>query len=101
MEGIRYYAIEKRVTSDDGRMNEYETIVCEGSEIDCHYRIKEIKTLQEKNQESAGDTVEPGASGIQLEPVYYVTDADEYDEAHSLNQQRSMMNRFMTEFGLK
>lgn len=102
MENQVFYAIEKRITTEDGRLMEHETIVCSGSEIDCQYRIRELRKLQEENAEKDEPEMPEmmGEEGfaIQIEPEYYVVPADEYDEKHSLNQQRSMMNKFMAEF---
>jgi hypothetical protein len=74
---------------------EHETIVCQGTEIECHQRIRELRDIQTQQTES--DT----ESGIQIEPEYFVVPAEEYDEKHSLKQQRSIMDKFNLEFGCK
>ncbi|MGN1350301.1 MAG: hypothetical protein ACI4VM_04805 [Anaerovoracaceae bacterium] len=102
MEEQTFYAIEKRITTEDGRLMEHETIVCSGSEIECQYRIRELRKIQEENAEKDDPQEQDMMGGegfaIQIDPEYYVVPAEKYDEEHSLNQQRSMMNRFMAEF---
>ena len=101
MEEILYYAIERRMNTEDGRLAEHETIVCSGSEIDCQRRIRELRKLQEENEKSEEIPQDMEYGGIQIEPQYFVVQAKQYDEEHSLNQQRSMVNKFMQEFGGK
>ena len=108
MENIIYYAIEKRLTPEDGRLAEHETIVCTGSEIECYHRIKELKKIQSEHQTEAdaqqsvqeADLPEGGLQ-LQIDPEYFVVPASEYDREHSLNEQRSIMDKFFSEFGGK
>ena len=80
MENIVYYAIEKRLTPEDGRLAEHETIVCTGSEIECHYRIKELQKIQSEHQTEADaqqsvqdiDMSEGGGLQLQIDPEYFV-----------------------------
>lgn len=107
MENIVYYAIEKRLTPEDGRLAEHETIVCTGSEIECHYRIKELRKIQSEHQTEADaqqsvqdiDMSEGGGLQLQIDPEYFVVPAEQYDKEHSLNEQRNIMGRFFSEFG--
>ncbi|MCI6712016.1 MAG: hypothetical protein MR576_08630 [Firmicutes bacterium] len=107
MENIVYYAIEKRLTPEDGRLAEHETIVCTGSEIECHYRIKELQKIQSEHQTEADaqqsvqdiDMSEGGGLQLQIDPEYFVVPAEQYDKEHSLNEQRSIMGKFFSEFG--
>lgn len=100
METILYYAVEKRFTAEDGRLAEHETIVCSGTEIECLYRIRDIKKLQ-SGHSSAGDEAELTEGGIQIDPEYFVVEAEKYDKEHSLKEQRSIMSKFFSEFGGK
>lgn len=97
MENIRFYAIEKRFTPEDGRLAEHETIVCEGTEIECQYRIRDLKKIQAEHQDDI--PAEDAQPGIQIDPEYFVVNAEEYDEKHSIKQQRNIMSKFFSEFG--
>lgn len=100
--GTLYYAIEKRITTEDGRFMEHETIVCQGTEIECYRRIKELKQIRESEEGKEDDDPQmlEGGVMIQIEPEYEVVEADKYDEEHGLKAQRSILDRFNAEFGL-
>lgn len=74
----------KRLTPEDGRLAEHETIVCTGSEIECHYRIKELQKIQSEHQTEADaqqsvqdiDMSEGGGLQLQIDPEYFVVPAE-------------------------